>query len=64
MNVTFLNEEILKDNLKIKSQYMMWNNEQAIDEKSKLDIFKLNKAQFFATLYSNNRNINQLNLKK
>jgi len=63
MNVTFLNEKILKDNLKIKSQYMMWDLQQAQDEESKLNIYKLNQSQFFVTLYSNNRNINQLNLK-
>ena len=63
INVTFINDRILQDNLKIKSQYMMWGPEQARDEQSALDLKKVNESSFFVTLYANDKNINQLNLK-
>jgi hypothetical protein len=63
VNVTFLNERILEDNLKMRSQYLMWDASQAKDELSKLELEKVNSSYFFVTVYSNNRKLNQLNLK-
>ena len=63
MNVTFLNNQILQDNLKKKSQYMMWGPSEAKDQQSKLDLEKVNESYFFVTVYSNDKKLNQLNLK-
>ena len=63
INITFLNDQILQDNLRKKSQYLMWNPVQAQDEQSTLDLNKASKSYFFLTMYSSNRKLNQLNLK-
>lgn len=63
INVTYLNSLILDDNLKKRSQFMMWSSQQAQDEASKLKIDKLNKSYFFITVYSSNKKLNKLNLK-
>lgn len=63
INVTFLNTTIREDNLKKKSQYMMWSPSEAQDEASKFNLEKVNKSKFFVTMYSINKKLNQLHLK-
>jgi len=63
INVTFLSSDILDDNLKKKSQFMMWDLDKAKDEDSKNKLTKINKSYFFITVYSLKKKLNQLNLK-
>lgn len=59
--LTFLNSDIQKNNLRIQSQFKNWTAEQAIEQNNKQNEHLLSNTEFFLTFYSPQTKRNKLN---